>query len=706
MIFGPSGGAGGISAWVTGTVYAVGDVIYYNQSTYLCKTAHTAAAAFETDFSAIKWQLLSQLLPNYISDYDGSNIGKWATYADAAGTSPVDGTGGSPTITYAVSTDSSLRGTTNFLFTHGASNQQGQGFSYDFSIDPSDKGKVLQCSLEYLIASGTYASGDLTFWIYDVTNSTLIQPAPYSLQNSGIIEKFAFEFQTSSSSTSYRLIGHVTTTTATAYTIRFRNWNCGPQAKLYGSPVTDWVSYTPTISHASGGITNNTNTFLYRRFGDSIQVRGHIQFSAASAAFNGLFVSLPSGLAFDSSKIGSTTAGRVTLGYGAFLDDGVQNYAIAKITYDTSSRVDIQYTNLQTHTGTAPAFSNSITNSTPFTYGANDSISIFFEAPILGWSSSTIMSSDANTNVIAFKAAGTVGQTFTTVSTPQLLNFTTVVKDSNGAYDGTNKYTIPVSGWYKVGALFYGNVVTQAINNENELQVYKNGSSNFDGFTVNRLDRTLMFVANSPITLRGTGEFYFNAGDYIQLYLSPSASLTVTKVADGGLNYFWIEKSTGPAQIQSSEIIAARYTTSAGNAVTNATTTFVDFGTKDYDTHGIVSGNGSGNVTTTNTGFKATIPVSGKYRISCATLSASGGGWAAGEEWTVTVYIDGAAGPGFLNFQTATHSTYVRTSGDVTLNLLAGQRVEIAIYQSSGASLNIANIANRNWFEILKVGNY
>ena len=28
---------------------------------------------------------------NYIKDYDGSAIGSWVTYADAAGTSPVDG---------------------------------------------------------------------------------------------------------------------------------------------------------------------------------------------------------------------------------------------------------------------------------------------------------------------------------------------------------------------------------------------------------------------------------------------------------------------------------------------------------------------------------------------------------------------------------------------------------------------------------------
>ncbi len=151
---------------------------------------------------------------NYIADRDGTKIGKWVTYADAAQANPVDGTGGSPASTFAVSTDSTMRGVTNFLWTHSAANRQGEGFSYDFSIDPSDKGKVLQCSFEYLISSGTYADNDMSVWIYDVTNAVLIQPAPYLIKNSGIIEKFAVEFQTSSNSTSYRLIIHTGSTSA------------------------------------------------------------------------------------------------------------------------------------------------------------------------------------------------------------------------------------------------------------------------------------------------------------------------------------------------------------------------------------------------------------------------------------------------------------------------------------------------------------
>ena len=119
---------------------------------------------------------------NYIEARDGTKLGLWTTYADAAGTSPVDGTGGSPASTFVAQTDSAIRKNTNFLWTKTAVNRQGEGFSYAFSIDNADKGKVLQISFEYLIASGTFADNDMSVWVYDVTNAVLIQPAPYLIK--------------------------------------------------------------------------------------------------------------------------------------------------------------------------------------------------------------------------------------------------------------------------------------------------------------------------------------------------------------------------------------------------------------------------------------------------------------------------------------------------------------------------------------------
>jgi hypothetical protein len=64
---------------------------------------------------------------NYISpndDAEGGTTG-WATYADAAATSPVDGTGGSPNVTWTQSTANVLRGSNSFRLTKDAANRQG-----------------------------------------------------------------------------------------------------------------------------------------------------------------------------------------------------------------------------------------------------------------------------------------------------------------------------------------------------------------------------------------------------------------------------------------------------------------------------------------------------------------------------------------------------------------------------------------------------
>ena len=52
------------NAWVTGTAYIVGQCVWWPdlQQTYRCTAAHTAAAAFYTDFMDGKWVLVSEPL--------------------------------------------------------------------------------------------------------------------------------------------------------------------------------------------------------------------------------------------------------------------------------------------------------------------------------------------------------------------------------------------------------------------------------------------------------------------------------------------------------------------------------------------------------------------------------------------------------------------------------------------------------------------
>lgn len=338
---------------------------------------------------------------NYITAIDGSKIGNWVTYADAAGTAPVDGTGGSPTVTFAVSTDSSLRGSTNFLFSHGASNQQGQGFSYAFSIDPSDTGKVLRVDMDYMVSSGTYADDDIQFWIYDVTNAALIQPAPFKLKNTLIKDHFALEFQ-SSLSTSYRLIGHVATTTATAYGLRFTNFSVGQFSKIYS---TSDPSFRAKISSA-GVVSDEDHEFIT----GNCSVTGTSVYTCTLNAFTvapNCQVTSTAGNAAPESPINATV------------------------------------------TATSVAWETRVSNGT-LAVGSTVISCKKTGADYINATSGRVSSSESDTRIVSFSAFKNAGSVTANTTIP---TWTTVSKDTHGAFNATTGvYTIPIAGDYFVDA--------------------------------------------------------------------------------------------------------------------------------------------------------------------------------------------------------------------------------------------------------------
>lgn len=158
--------------------------------------------------------------------------------------------------------------------------------------------------------------------------------------------------------------------------------------KVDTNNISNWTTYTPTITHASGSATNYTSTANYRRVGDTLEVSGLIKFSNTSGTFSGINASLPSGLSIDSSKIPSSTVLDFSIGDGAVYDSGVL-LVPAKVYYSSTTVVDIRY--MATSTGTNPVNVSSgqlIANNLPTTFGANDTISYNFKVPIAGWGSS------------------------------------------------------------------------------------------------------------------------------------------------------------------------------------------------------------------------------------------------------------------------------------------------------------------------------
>lgn len=247
---------------------------------------------------------------NYIDNSDAAaGVSLWNTYADAAGTSPVDGTGGSANITLTRTTSSPLRGSGSFLITKDAVNRQGEGVSTDFTIDNADKSKILSVSFDYEVASGTFVVGDssdLKVFLYDVTNSVLITPNNTTIP--GNPGKFQCTFSTTSA-TSYRLIIHVATTSASAWTFKFDNVQVGPQSIVYGPAMTDWKADTTIVTPSAGFGTVSAPNYFWRRVGDTLHVRGYWQTGTVAASTAS--IDLPSGYTIDTTKYTNTPNGQM-----------------------------------------------------------------------------------------------------------------------------------------------------------------------------------------------------------------------------------------------------------------------------------------------------------------------------------------------------------------------------------------------------------
>lgn len=77
------------TAWATGTVYAVGDVVTQTGNTYACVTAHTSGT-FATDLAAAKWVLTSAAWAKGVSYTPGTAVVKNAAAAWSATTYAID----------------------------------------------------------------------------------------------------------------------------------------------------------------------------------------------------------------------------------------------------------------------------------------------------------------------------------------------------------------------------------------------------------------------------------------------------------------------------------------------------------------------------------------------------------------------------------------------------------------------------------------
>ena len=591
---------------------------------------------------------------NYIASTDAETgtVG-WATYADAAGVIPVNGTGGSATVTWTTTTTTPLRGLSSFLFTKDAANRQGEGVSYDFTIDRADVNKVLRIAFDYTVSSGTFVAGsssDVRVFIYDVTNSQLIYPVDFKL-NSTTNDSFQASFQTNSS-LSYRLIFHVATASASAYVLKIDNVQVGPQSALYGAVVTAFQSYTLTIGATTTAPTLGTtpvNNAQWRRVGGCMEVRYDFQQSTAGTAGSGNYLfPLPAGYSIDLTMVQGEAAYNATLGAAIARSGTTAGSGIVQA-YDATNLAIVS------DSATGPVFGTVAgpISSTYYSLSASD-VEWSFSAlvPIVGWGSAVQMSDAADTRVLAARASGAVAST----TAGNIVIFPTSDFDTHGTYSvSTGRFTAPMSGYYRVST-----VISQ-VNGGISQSVYVNGVA---------LKAIAYCDAASGV---GTGSLVFQASPGDLVDVRPDATTGAIDAAS------WVsfERLSGPSAIAANELVAAKYSSTVTQSVPDSTVTIIDFATATFDTHGSVTTGGS---------WKFTAPAAGKYAVNAVCSFATN----ATSNRELYLYKNGTLDTVLGSFQgsiSAGIPLYI--NGSTIVSMVPGDFIDIRAYQASGGALNI-----------------
>lgn len=438
------------------------------------------------------------------SNFEGS-IGSWVAYADAAGVTPVDGTGGSPNITVTRTTTVAdvLNGSGSMKIAKDAANRQGQGASLTVSVPNYIRGLPSKLSFsakgsanfDFGTAFSSADPSDVVFYLYDVTNSKMLQPYPYTIFSNGIVECFA---QIPSDCASIRVIMHIATTNALAWDLFVDDVNLSASIDDLMDSNSDWQDYTATFT-AFGTVSVQKTS--YRKVGDSIELM--CRFTAGTPTAAEARVSLPTGLVSDATKIQSTlsivgvaeTTGNGTIQIEEVLIEPSKTY----VTFGLRSS----------------AFNGLLKQNGNDLVATAGEVSFIARLPIQGWTSGNLTAASANLNAPAvvrtFKNAGSITAA-TTIPT-----WTTVDKDSAGAFNSsTGEYTVKTPGDYS-----YSAQLEVSLTSTGTLQIRKNGTvvaENSAGVTSTRKD-----VSGTLVDLK--------VGDIITL--TSSASETVASTNTG-----------------------------------------------------------------------------------------------------------------------------------------------------------------------------
>lgn len=205
----------------------------------VCTSATTVVLSGEPGSGTAVTDISGSL--NFLTNFGAENTTDgWITYNDASGATPVDMTGGSPSITLSrtVTAGEVLNGAGSFKIVKGASNRQGDGISFLANLPKGYRTKPFVVKFPFNVISGSLALGDLQVFVYDVTNSALL--ARYNNTLSGSQGVVTASFTPVSTTAQIRIGLHFATTVTTAVTLSFDDVMVLPvDLPLFLNPGTD-----------------------------------------------------------------------------------------------------------------------------------------------------------------------------------------------------------------------------------------------------------------------------------------------------------------------------------------------------------------------------------------------------------------------------------------------------------------------------------
>jgi hypothetical protein len=372
--------------------------------------------------------------------------------------------------------------------------------------------------------------------------------------------------------------------TTGAVTLYLDDFFLGPETVSIGPAMSDWTSFpmviTGSVSNPTKGTASLDNA-QWRQVGDSMEIMWNYAQTAGGSDGSGYYLfALPPGYTIDSTKTTISANNSSCVGTVSTFD-GISSYGSGQVQVLNSTHL-ILWASSSTSDGVhdigSAYYQLSLSN---LTYA------FIAKVPIAGWSSNTVQSNDSDDRIVSAK----VFWTSTGALSPNAyIPYDTVLEDTHAAFNLTShSYVIPVSGDYYI--MVHGAHETPSI--DCNLSVVVNGVR-ITGYL-----QTMVTGKNggSGFTMPG-----LHAGDVINI----TNDTAVTFVGSSDSNFMTIFRLSGPAVVQSTALVAAKYVSNTSQALT--TGQIINYEIELFDTHAAV---------TTGVGawrFKA--PLSGIYQVS------------------------------------------------------------------------------------------